>query len=151
MTEKTAPVLAGLRSVPPLTNPVIISDVHLAANKPKTIMAFLRFLKDVAPRYAELVILGDYLPVTVLYADKHCPVVAERYRLCASVAFVIVYTGVIATEVNADDSASPRRNIGEISKSVRVRVILLLDDEVSCMARCTGILDHCRETCNRLV
>ena len=45
--------------MPELTNPVIISDVHLAANKPKTIMAFLRFMKNVAPRFAELVILGD--------------------------------------------------------------------------------------------
>ena len=59
MAEVTVPVLAGLKSVEPLTNPIVIADVHLAANKPKTIMAFLRFLKDVAPRYAELVILGD--------------------------------------------------------------------------------------------
>ena len=59
MADFKVPALAGLKSVPPLTNPVIISDVHLAANKPKTIMAFLRFMKNVAPRYAELVILGD--------------------------------------------------------------------------------------------
>ena len=59
MAEVTVPVLAGLKSVEPLTNPIVIADVHLTANKPKTIMAFLRFLKDVAPRYAELVILGD--------------------------------------------------------------------------------------------
>ena len=59
MADIKVPALAGLKSVPPLTNPVIISDVHLAANKPKTIMAFLRFMKNVAPRVAELVILGD--------------------------------------------------------------------------------------------
>lgn len=53
------PVNAGLKEVPPLTNPVIISDIHLTAQKPKTIMGFLRFMKTVAPRYAELVILGD--------------------------------------------------------------------------------------------
>lgn len=59
MADKKVPALCGLKSVPELTNPVIISDVHLAANKPKTIMAFLRFMKNVAPRFAELVILGD--------------------------------------------------------------------------------------------
>ncbi len=59
MADYPVPALAGLTSVEPLTNPVVIGDVHLAATKPKTITAFLRFLKDVAPRYAELVILGD--------------------------------------------------------------------------------------------
>ena len=59
MADKKVPALCGLKGVPELTNPVIISDVHLAANKPKTIMAFLRFMKNVAPRFAELVILGD--------------------------------------------------------------------------------------------
>ena len=52
MADKKVPALCGLKSVPELTNPVIISDVHLAANKPKTIMAFLRFMKNVAPRFA---------------------------------------------------------------------------------------------------
>lgn len=56
---ETAPALAGLKSVEPLTNPVVISDLHLTPSKPKTIMAFLRFMKTVAPRYQELVILGD--------------------------------------------------------------------------------------------
>ena len=37
------PVLAGLKSVEPLTNPIVIADVHLTANKPKTIMANLRY------------------------------------------------------------------------------------------------------------
>ena len=44
MADKKVPALCGLKSVPELTNPVIISDVHLAANKPKTIMAFVRFM-----------------------------------------------------------------------------------------------------------
>lgn len=53
------PALAGLTEIAPLTNPIIISDLHLAPTKPKTIMAFVRFMKTIAPRYPELVILGD--------------------------------------------------------------------------------------------
>ena len=59
MESMQVPALAGLASVAPLSNPVIISDLHLTPTKPKTIMGFLRFMKEVAPRYAELVILGD--------------------------------------------------------------------------------------------
>ena len=55
------PALAGLTEIAPLTNPIIISDLHLAPTKPKTIMAFVRFMKTIAPRYPELVILGDLL------------------------------------------------------------------------------------------
>ena len=58
MADKKVPALCGSRACPSSPIPVIISDVHLAANKPKTIMAFLRFMKNVAPRFAELVILG---------------------------------------------------------------------------------------------
>ena len=53
------PALAGLTEIAPLTSPIIISDLHLAPTKPKTIMAFVRFMKTIAPRYPELVILGD--------------------------------------------------------------------------------------------
>ena len=53
------PALAGLTEIAPLTNPIIISNLHLAPTKPKTIMAFVRFMKTIAPRYPELVILGD--------------------------------------------------------------------------------------------
>ena len=58
-TQLQPPALAGLTSIPPLSNPVIISDLHLAPKKPKTIMGFVRFMRTFAPRYAELVILGD--------------------------------------------------------------------------------------------
>ncbi len=54
------PALAGAKEIAPLSNPVIISDLHLSEQKPKTIMGFLRFMKTVAPRYTELVILGDF-------------------------------------------------------------------------------------------
>lgn len=59
LSQFPPPALAGRTQVEPLTNPVIISDLHLSATKPKTIMAFVRFMKTVAPRYPELVILGD--------------------------------------------------------------------------------------------
>ena len=55
------PALAGLTEIAPLTNPIIISDLHLAPTKPKTIMAFVRFMKTIAPRYPELVILATFL------------------------------------------------------------------------------------------
>lgn len=55
----TPPVLAGATSVAPLVNPVFISDLHLAPERPATLARFARFLREDAPRYAELVILGD--------------------------------------------------------------------------------------------
>ena len=42
-----------------LAAPVFISDLHLNAAQPATHAAFARFLHEVAPQYAELVILGD--------------------------------------------------------------------------------------------
>lgn len=59
MADKKIPVLTGLTSVAPLSNPIVISDLDLVGSKPKTIMAFLRFMKSHAPRYTELVILGN--------------------------------------------------------------------------------------------
>ena len=59
MDITNVPAVAGLTSIAPLSNPIIISDLHLTEKKPKTIMAFVRFMKTVAPRYPELVILGD--------------------------------------------------------------------------------------------
>lgn len=59
LSQFPPPVLAGRTEVEPLTNPVIISDLHLSPTKPKTIMAFVRFMKGEALRYSELVILGD--------------------------------------------------------------------------------------------
>lgn len=61
MTEqiKKVPAEAGILEPAPLENPVLISDLHLTTKKPATIMGFFRFMKDVAPHYSELVILGD--------------------------------------------------------------------------------------------
>jgi UDP-2,3-diacylglucosamine hydrolase len=59
MADMKVPALAGLKSVPPLTNPIVISDVHLAPNRPALMTAFLKFLERIAPRYAELVVTGD--------------------------------------------------------------------------------------------
>ena len=42
-----------------LSAPVFISDLHLNAAQPATRAAFARFVQTVAPRFAELVILGD--------------------------------------------------------------------------------------------
>jgi len=42
-----------------LTDPVFISDLHLSDAQPATCAAFARFCADIAPRYRELLILGD--------------------------------------------------------------------------------------------
>lgn len=53
------PVLAVRSAVAPLADPVFISDLHLASERPRTIERFLRFLREDAPAHPELVILGD--------------------------------------------------------------------------------------------
>ena len=53
------PVLAVRASVAPLTDPVFISDLHLAPERPRTLARFLRFLREDATAHPELVILGD--------------------------------------------------------------------------------------------
>lgn len=58
--DPTPPAQAVATSVAPLTNPVFIADLHLAPNKPATLARFARFMAQDAPRYAELVILGDF-------------------------------------------------------------------------------------------
>lgn len=55
----TPPVQAVATSVAPLVNPVFVSDLHLAPAKPATLARFARFMHEDAPRYAELVFLGD--------------------------------------------------------------------------------------------
>ncbi|MGE5338281.1 MAG: UDP-2,3-diacylglucosamine diphosphatase [Gemmatimonadota bacterium] len=60
---------AGLVDPPPalaptvdrvgLADPVFISDLHLGADHPRTLDAFLRFMREAAPVHRELVILGD--------------------------------------------------------------------------------------------
>lgn len=59
LSQFPPPSLAGRTEVKPLTDPVIISDLHLSPTKPRTIMAFVRFMKGEALRHSELVILGD--------------------------------------------------------------------------------------------
>ena len=53
------PALAVAPTAAPLLDPLFISDLHLAAERPRTIARFLRFLAEDAPGHRELVILGD--------------------------------------------------------------------------------------------
>lgn len=53
------PVLAVSAETAPLADPVFISDLHLAPEKPHTAQRFLRFMREDAPRHRELVVLGD--------------------------------------------------------------------------------------------
>jgi len=53
------PALAVDPAVAPLTDPVFISDLHLTAERPRTVQRFLRFMREDAPAHPELVILGD--------------------------------------------------------------------------------------------
>ncbi len=53
------PALAPLTGRVELADPVFISDLHLGADHPRTLDAFLRFMREIAPRHRELVILGD--------------------------------------------------------------------------------------------
>jgi UDP-2,3-diacylglucosamine hydrolase len=53
------PVLAVAPTAAPLLDPLFISDLHLAAERPRTVARFVRFLAEDAPRHRELVILGD--------------------------------------------------------------------------------------------
>lgn len=53
------PALAVQADRVALAAPVFISDLHLNAAQPATRAAFARFVQQVAPRFAELVILGD--------------------------------------------------------------------------------------------
>ncbi len=53
------PALAVTQSIEPLIDPVFISDLHLAVERPATLRRFFRFMQADAPRHLELVILGD--------------------------------------------------------------------------------------------
>jgi UDP-2,3-diacylglucosamine hydrolase len=53
------PVLAVAATAAPLVDPLFISDLHLSAERPRTIARFLRFLAEDAPGHRELVVLGD--------------------------------------------------------------------------------------------
>ncbi len=53
------PALAARADRVALSAPVFISDLHLNASQPATRAAFSRFVREVAPQFRELVILGD--------------------------------------------------------------------------------------------
>ena len=53
------PVLAVAATAAPLRDPLFISDLHLAPERPVTSARFLRFLAEDASAHLELVILGD--------------------------------------------------------------------------------------------
>jgi UDP-2,3-diacylglucosamine hydrolase len=53
------PVLAVAATAAPLVDPLFVSDLHLAPERPRTVARFLQFLREDAPRHRELVVLGD--------------------------------------------------------------------------------------------
>ena len=53
------PALAVTQAIEPLIDPVFISDLHLALERPATLRRFFQFMQVDAPRHRELVILGD--------------------------------------------------------------------------------------------
>lgn len=53
------PALAVTPSIAPLIDPVFISDLHLALERPATLRRFFQFMRTEAPHHRELVILGD--------------------------------------------------------------------------------------------
>ncbi|HSQ10267.1 MAG TPA: UDP-2,3-diacylglucosamine diphosphatase [Burkholderiaceae bacterium] len=55
----TPPALAVERTIDPLVDPMVISDLHLTTEHPRTVERFLRFMREDAPAHRELVILGD--------------------------------------------------------------------------------------------
>lgn len=59
MTAAPVPALAAHTAAIALDRPVFVSDLHLSARTPATLARFERFLREDAPRHAELVILGD--------------------------------------------------------------------------------------------
>ncbi len=59
MSTGIVPVNACCKQIPPLKNPVFISDLHLSQDKPRTMAVFMHFMESIAPRFNELLILGD--------------------------------------------------------------------------------------------
>lgn len=95
MTDIPVPALSALSHVPALTNPVILSDLNLDLSRPKTLMGFLRFMKTIALRHAELVILGDLFLHWYgddLMADDD-PVAAEFKLLTSTGRRVLIMRG----------------------------------------------------------
>lgn len=59
------PALAVTASIEPLLDPVFISDLHLTPERSVTSQRFFHFMQADAPRYRELVILGDLFEVWI--------------------------------------------------------------------------------------
>ncbi|MGH6622649.1 MAG: UDP-2,3-diacylglucosamine diphosphatase [Burkholderiaceae bacterium] len=83
--ELTVPALAVAPDAAPLTDPVFISDLHLAPERPRTLARFLRFMDEDAPRYRELAILGDLFEFWIGddAAAAAAPVIAALARASA--------------------------------------------------------------------
>ncbi len=54
------PAQSGITHVEGVLDPVFIADLHLTGKKPRTLLAFLWFLRTQAKKYRELFILGDF-------------------------------------------------------------------------------------------
>lgn len=68
-----------------LTNPLLISDLHLSEATPRTLLAFEAFVAQVAPRYAELLVLGDLFEAWV-GDDDDSPVAHAVTRALATLS-----------------------------------------------------------------
>ena len=77
------PVLAPTVDRVTLVDPVFISDLHLSADHPRTLQAFERFVRESAPRFAELLILGDLFEAWVGDDDLDEP---AAQAVCAALA-----------------------------------------------------------------
>jgi UDP-2,3-diacylglucosamine hydrolase len=58
-SAETPPILAVEPTAAPLVDPIFVSDLHLTAERPRTVQRFLRFMHEDAAAHPELVILGD--------------------------------------------------------------------------------------------
>lgn len=57
--QPAVPVLSATLDRIALRDPLFISDLHLSASGPRTLERFERFMREVAPGHAEIVVLGD--------------------------------------------------------------------------------------------
>ncbi len=132
-----APALAGLEHIEPLTNPIIISDLHLTMKKPKTIAAFLRFMKSTAPRYAELVILGDLFDFWI--GDDACepaqPILAILKLFTATGRRLIVMPGNRDVMLGAGFAAATGAELVKdpIAVDIKGRKVLLAHGDEWCL------------------
>jgi UDP-2,3-diacylglucosamine hydrolase len=81
MTQGSVPINSCTKQIVPLKNPAILADLHLSDQKPKTMEAFLRFMRDKAPSFAELVILGDLFEFWA--GDDHADAYNDALRALA--------------------------------------------------------------------